>query len=121
MHTPEKVMRELDHRGRLERRDATALRVDPREDTSDRPVFAGGVKSLQNEKDAAPSLGVEALLQRRELLEQRVELSRGLLLSCQAESVARVTPLEFGGGARLDDERIQHRLSVLRRHRAARQ
>ena len=102
---PEEVVRELDRRGRLERRDATALRVDTREDVADRPVLAGGVEALEDEEDAPLSLGVEALLQRRELLEQRGELLLRLVLPRQAERVARVTPLQVRGGAGIDNER----------------
>ena len=110
-------MRELDRCRRLERRDAAALRVDAREDVADRPVLAGGVEPLEDEEDAPLSLGVEALLQRRELLEQRGELLLRLVLPRQAERVARITPLQARGGAGIDDEPGQHQRSLLRARR----
>ena len=108
MHAPEKIVRELERCRRLERRDGAALRVDACEDTADRPVLARGVEPLENQEDAPRSLGVEPLLQRRELFEQRAELSLGVLFPRQAERVARIAPLEISGGSGGDDERIEH-------------
>jgi len=45
-----------------------ALRVDTGEDAADRPVLARGVEALQDEQQAPFPLGIEALLERRELV-----------------------------------------------------
>src|SRR6185436_181557 len=58
-------------------------------------------------------LGVQALLERPELLEQGLELLGGILLVRQAERVARVALLEPCGLARWDDECVEHRPSLL--------
>jgi len=73
-----------------------------------------GVEPLEDQQDASPSFGVEPLLQRRKLLEQRSQLSLGVLLRREAERVARVAPLELCGRPGRDDERIQHRRSLRR-------
>ena len=62
VHAPEKVVRELDRRWRLERRDGATLRVDAREDAADRSVLTRGVEPLEDEEDASSSLGVQPLL-----------------------------------------------------------
>ena len=66
---------------------------------ANRPVLAGSVETLEDEEDAPLPLGIEALLQRRELLEQGGELLLRLVLPRQAERVARVAPSQVRGRA----------------------
>ena len=53
LDAPEEVVRELLLGGRLEGRDAHALRVDLADDVADGAALAGGVHALQDEQDAA--------------------------------------------------------------------
>jgi len=105
---PEEVVRQLERARRLERGDAAALRIDPGEDAPDRPVLARRIETLEDEKDAAPALGVEVGLEIGELVEKILEVLLPLLLPGQAERVGRVALLEPRSRARLDDHLLQH-------------
>ncbi len=63
---PEEVVRQLLGRRRLERLDATALRVHAGEHRADHAVLAGCVHALQHEQHCTPRLGVQASVQNAE-------------------------------------------------------
>src|SRR4029450_11996955 len=74
VHAPEVVVCELGRGRLLERDDPAALWIDAREDALDRPVLAGGVEALQDEQQAALGLGVEPVVEQRELVDELREL-----------------------------------------------
>jgi hypothetical protein len=87
---PQVVVLDLRPGRHAERSELQADRVDAGEDAADDAVLPRGVESLQDQEDAAPVLGVEAVL---EHVDPLVELSEpplplGLL---QAEAIGRVT------------------------------
>ena len=67
MHAPEKIVRELDGRRRLERHDMQAERIDFVKHRADRAVLAARVHALQHQQHAAFALRVQTFLQVVEL------------------------------------------------------
>ena len=99
VHAPEVVMRELVRRRRLERRDPAPLRAHAPEDRADHAVLARGVEALQDEEDAAPALGVEAVLEDVDAVVQLVEQLLAAAL-VEAERVAGVALRDARGRRR---------------------
>ncbi len=104
---PEEVVRQLLGRRRLERLDATALRVHAGEHRADHAVLAGCVHALQHEQHRTPRLGVQASVQNAETRDELLEPLEPLGLRVRAGARAGVAACEMRRLARLHTELVE--------------
>ena len=105
---PQVVVGELDRGRRLERGDPDALWVQAREHLPDRPVLPRRVHSLEDEQHATAGLCPETVVQRPELVDERLDDAGRLGLVAEAQPVRGIPMGEPGRAARLDDQLLDH-------------